>query len=74
MRRQHLQEGVLKTLRAHTPPGAPSDIPPLPPDLDPPDIILPPRTPPSQPDIIDPPPEPRPPPPPRPDPVPERLR
>lgn len=73
MRRHDLQERLLKPRRAHTPPGVPSDIPPLPPDREPPDIIiLPPRSPPEQPDIIEPP-APQPPGP-RPDPPPEPQR
>ena len=57
---------------AHTPPGVPSDIPPLPPDREPPDIILPPQSPPLQPPEEFPP---RVPPPPRPEspPVPPRI-
>jgi hypothetical protein len=73
MRRHDIQERLLmqRARRAHTPPGAPSDIPPLPPDREPPDIIiLPPRSPPERPDIIEPPgspPDPRPDPPPEPE-------
>lgn len=40
-----------KILHAHTP-GVPSDIPPLPPDMDP--IILPPESPPVAPDVLPP--------------------
>lgn len=46
-------------------PGVPSDIPPLPPDREPPDIVLPPRSPPQEPPERLPPPVP---PPPRPEP------
>lgn len=51
----HLSQDLLMsglsrtTLKGHSPPGAPSDVPPLPPDREPPDIIiLPPKTPPRE--------------------------
>lgn len=62
-----LRKGLLRSrlggsrrpgLQAHTP-GVPSDIPPLPPNREPPDIILPPRNPPTEPpDRLPPPPPP----------------
>ena len=71
---QHLQEDrrrkrqvsclQAQRLRAHTP-GVPSDIPPLPPKREPPDIVLPPPKPPPKPPEKLPP---KVPPPPRPEP------
>ncbi len=43
-----IHAGLLRR-QAHSPPGVPSDVPPLPPDREPPDIIiLPPQTPPAE--------------------------
>ncbi len=57
---------------AHSPPGVPSDVPPLPPDREPDIIILPPQTPPPEPPEKMPPAVPPPPKPERPQ-VPTRL-